>query len=292
MTETGLSGQKAEGYDLTAVHRANLKILKEIDRICRKYGISYVLDAGTLIGAVRHQGFIPWDDDADVAFTRENYEKFSRVARKELPGGMKLLEPHQLRKGQAFYDFTPRILYMKSRTSEDNEETRYYEGRLNHLWVDLFTIDVLPQGKAGAALTLLLHKIVYGMAMAHRYQLDFKKYSVFHKLAVGSLSLAGRLIPMRLLFRLQRLVALKDRKCRSNLRYYSNYQPDYLYVTLQKEWCEQIEDMVFCDTKLMVPRHWHEVLTWIYGDYRKLPPKEQQVPGHSTAQIQVYDEEL
>ena len=46
MTETGLSGQKAEGYDLTAVHRANLKILKEIDRICRKYGISYVLDAG------------------------------------------------------------------------------------------------------------------------------------------------------------------------------------------------------------------------------------------------------
>ena len=128
MTETGLSGQKAEGYDLTAVHRANLKILKEIDRICRKYGISYVLDAGTLIGAVRHQGFIPWDDDADVAFTRENYEKFSRVARKELPGGMKLLEPHQLRKGQAFYDFTPRILYMKSRTSEDRRQGTMREG--------------------------------------------------------------------------------------------------------------------------------------------------------------------
>ena len=47
----------------------------------------------------------------------------------------------------------------------------------------------------------------------------------------------------------------------------------------------------FCDTKLMAPRHWDEVLTWIYGDYKKLPPKNKRVPGHSTAQIQVFDEE-
>ena len=90
---------------------------------------------------------------------------------------------------------------------------------MNHLWVDLFTIDVLPQNKANATLTLLLHKMVYGMAMGHRYRLDFKKYSVFHKLAVGGLSAVGRLIPMRALFWLQRMVALKDRRCRSSLRY-------------------------------------------------------------------------
>ena len=59
-------------YDLSAVHGADLTILKEIDRICRKHKIQYLMDAGTLLGAVRHKGFIPWDDDADVAFTREN----------------------------------------------------------------------------------------------------------------------------------------------------------------------------------------------------------------------------
>ena len=57
-----------EHWDLTRVHEANLKLLKEIDRICRKYKIKYMIDSGTLLGAVRHQGFIPWDDDADEIF--------------------------------------------------------------------------------------------------------------------------------------------------------------------------------------------------------------------------------
>jgi lipopolysaccharide cholinephosphotransferase len=278
-------------FDLTKAHQVNLKILKEIDRICRKYKIQYMLDAGTLLGAIRHQGFIPWDDDADIVFTRKNYEAFMKVVRRELPDTMELLMPWDFQKGRAFFDFTARIYYKNSRIHEDSPETQYYEGKMNHLWVDLFTLDVLPQNKVASSVTLLLHKIIYGMAMGHRYHLDFSKYSMFHKLAVGGLSAAGRLVPLKFLFWLQRAAALKDQKCRSNLRYYSNYQPDYLYVTLQKEWCEQVEDVAFCDTKLMAPKHWDEVLTWIYGDYKKLPPKDKRVPGHSTARIQVFDEE-
>lgn len=278
-------------YDLTKVHEANLKILKEIDRICRKYKIKYMLDAGTLLGAVRHKGFIPWDDDADVAFTRANYDAFLKVVRRELPDGMELITPQAFGGGSRFFDFTARIIYKNSKTHEDSEEMRFYEGKLNHLWVDLFTIDELPERKSAAAVTLLLHKIIYGMAMGHRYHLDYSKYSLFHKLAVGGLANAGRLVPMKLLFKLQKLAAVKDRRGKSSLRYYSNYQPDYLYVTLQKEWCQEIVDLDFCDTKLMAPKHWDEVLTWIYGDYMTLPPKEKRVPSHSSMQIQVYEEE-
>lgn len=294
MTEPGfrVKGRHIMQYDLTRVHQTNLKILKEIDRICRKYKIKYMLDAGTLLGAVRHRGFIPWDDDADIALTRSNYEAFMKVVRRELPDTMELVLPSDFQGGKAFFDFTARIIYKNSRTHEDTEEMQYYNGKLNHLWVDLFTIDELPKGRGAAQGTLLLHKCIYLLAMGHRYRLDYKKYSLFHRMAVCGVSGIGRLIPMRLLFQLQRMAALKDRRGRSRLRYYSNYQPDYLYVTLNKEWCDEIVDLDFCDTKLMASKHWHEVLTWIYGDYMTLPPKEQRVPAHSTIQIQVFDEEV
>ena len=279
-------------YDLTRVHETNLKILKEIDRICRKYKIRYMLDAGTLLGAVRHKGFIPWDDDADVAFTRNNYEAFMKVVRRELPDTMELVMPWSYRDGKAFYDFTARIIYKNSRTHEESEEMKFYGGKLNHLWVDLFTIDTLPANKLDATATLLMHKMIYGMAMGHRYHLDFGKYSLFHKLAVGGMSTVGKFVPLSVLFRLQRMVALRDHKKKSPKLYYSNYQPDYLYVTLQKEWCEDIVDLDFCDTKLMASSHWDEVLTWIYGDYMKLPPEDKRIPSQSTIEIQVFDEEV
>ena len=278
----------ADQYDMSGVHSANLKILKEVDRICRKYKIRYGLDAGTLIGAVRHHGFIPWDDDADVYFTRSQYEAFCKVAPRELPEGMELLEPDQMRGGKAFYDFTPRIIYHTSRRHGDTPEMAYYEGKLNHLWVDLFIIDKLPAGKSAAAMTRFLHKAVYGLAMGHRYHLDFNKYSLPQKIFVGGLAAVGRLIPMRAIFAMQRAVALKDRHSKGSLRYYSNYQPDFLYVTVEKDWCDQVVDMDFEDTRLMAPAGWHEILTEVYGDYMTPPPKEQQVPTHSGREIEVF----
>ena len=279
----------AKNFDLTAVHQANLKMLKEIDRICRKHQIQYMLDAGTLLGAVRHKGFIPWDDDVDLVFTRENYERFAQVVRKELPEGMELLEPRQLQGGNAFYDFTPRIIYVNSQTHEDGEEMKFYGGGLNHLWVDLFILDKLPENKAAAAFTRFLQMAVYGLAMGHRYRLDYSKYSLMNKIFVAALAAIGKRIPMRTIRGLQRRVSVKDNKGKSRLRYYSNYQPDYLYVTLNEERIKETVDLPFEDTMLMAPKGWNQVLTWIYGDYQKLPPEEKRVPTHSSIEIQIDD---
>ncbi len=279
--------KKEQDYGLEAVHRASLDILKEIDRICRKYGIRYMLDSGTLLGAVRHGGFIPWDDDADVAFTRDDYEAFAKVVQKELPRGMRFLEPKDLRGGTVFYDFTPRIVYMNSRTHADSAEMDFYGGALNHLWVDLFILDELPEGRLAAAWTRLLHVLVYGLAMGHRYRLDFSKYGPAGKLGVGILACAGRWIPMRTIIKMQRWVALKDKKGRSRLLYYSNYQLDYLHVTVEKDWSGAAADMPFEDTVLMVPQAPHQVLTQIYGDYLELPPEEKRVPAHTDGWLSV-----
>lgn len=286
MTETA-----AKSYDLTRVHEANRKLLKEIDRICRKYKIKYMLDSGTLLGAVRHQGFIPWDDDVDVVFTRPNYEMFMKVAQRELPAGMSVLRPEEIRDGKVFYDFTSRIIYENSRVHEDNEQMRFYDGKLNHLWVDLFVLDRLPDGEGAAGRAKFLQKVVYGMAMAHRDRLDFSKYSPADKIRVGVLAAAGRLVPMPVLFKIQRRAAMKDGKKKTKRWYYSNYQPDYLYVTLQGEWCEKTIDMEFEGMELMAPAGFPHVLELIYGDYRKLPPQEKRVPAHSTIEIQIFDQE-
>ena len=71
---------------------AQMEVLKEIDRICKRNEIRYFADSGTLLGAVRHKGFIPWDDDIDLAMLREDYLRFFSVADKELPDGWRILD--------------------------------------------------------------------------------------------------------------------------------------------------------------------------------------------------------
>lgn len=78
-----------EGYnfsdrELRDIQLIQLEMLVEVDRICTKHNIKYCISAGTLLGAVRHGGFIPWDDDADVAFLRAEYEKFREICKEEL----------------------------------------------------------------------------------------------------------------------------------------------------------------------------------------------------------------
>ena len=79
-----------------------LNILGEIDRVCKKHGLKYFADYGTLIGAVRHGGFIPWDDDFDISMLREDYMVFLAIAEKELPDGYKMLSIYNNPKSRTF----------------------------------------------------------------------------------------------------------------------------------------------------------------------------------------------
>lgn len=284
-----MSTEKKEvSFDLTRVHDTNLRLLKEIDRICRKYKIKYALDAGTLLGAVRHKGFIPWDDDVDVVFTRKNYEMFAKVVRRELPEGMSFVEPNEYHGGKAFYDFVPRITYDNSRKFEESGKMEFYDDKISRLNVDLFVLDALPDGTLEKKVTKLLHCIVYGLALGHRWKIDYSDYKGIMKVFVGVLSNIGKLIPFPVTYRIWKALCKKDAGRNCGLYFYTNYAPDYFYVEMKKEWNDEVTEVPFEDTKLFIPAGWEQYLTQVYGEYRKLPPKERQIPEHSDMEIQIY----
>ena len=259
-------------YGMLALQKVNLYILQEIDRICKKYKINYTLDSGTLLGAIRHGGFIPWDDDADIAMTRSNFEAFRRIVKRELSDKLEFIMPNEFKNGKVFYDFTPRIIYKPSARHKKN------------------IIDKLPKSKPLQRLTLFSQKLIYLFSMGHRKKLDLKKYKGSMKIAVSVFSIIGKIISMKYLFRLQdRLSKLFYKSRKSSTLYYSNYQPDYIDIKVNKDWYEKYLNIKFEDTVLSIIDEYDSVLQLVYGDYMTPPPKADRVPTHGSMEIEVYE---
>lgn len=114
-----------------------LRMFKIIDHICRQNDIKYWMCSGTLLGAIRHQGFIPWDDDLDICMIREDYEKFVSIAQKELPDDLFL----QTRDTDPYYDYLAlpcKVRDKKSRiVSNGIENKKYHMG----IFIDIFPAD-------------------------------------------------------------------------------------------------------------------------------------------------------
>ena len=276
-------------YGLWKVQEANLYMLKEVDRICQKYRINYMLDSGTLLGAIRHGGFIPWDDDADIAMTRSAFEAFKKVAKRELPEDLTLLLPKDLAGGRAFYDFTPRILLKRSRRRKGDREDAYYAGQLNHLWIDIFILDGISGGGPGEKLAILLQKKMYLLSMGHRFRIDYSSYPLFMGLLIRIASFLGRWISMPLLYKGQDFFARFFSPKNPEIFYYSNYQPDYLHIRMKKEWLAETTSIHFENTQLCISEHYDRILRNLYGDYMRLPRKEKQRPTHGSLEIEVDD---
>lgn len=223
-----------------------LILLKQMDAICERHGIDYSLFGGTMIGAIRHKGFIPWDDDADVVFERGEYEKF-----------MKVLPEHL-------------IIFRKSWVQ------RFAHKDNPNIYLDLFVFDVAPESKIAQKIQRLGLRAIQG---------TIKKKITTKRGAIGAtVSLItyviGLLFTRGFKIRVYDSLARMFENKKTGLIFSSFDQYKYIGLVLSKDIVKSYQKVDFENTSLKIMAGYDPYLKQFYGDYMKLPPKEMQKPVH------------
>lgn len=247
------------------LHERLLKMMKEFHIFCEKEGLTYYMVGGTCLGAIRHGGFIPWDDDMDIGMPRNDYERLASMDMSKLPGSLEI----------KFYRNTDNcpIHYMKlvdsSTTLIEAQYTSYLEG----LYIDVFPLDgVKNHGKLEQ---LRFNKIWYTGAII--------RYKMRTDVLVSPKDKIKRYVAK--LFELGKLHNNLDKLMKKYNYEECNYTANFLGAWREKEIVRK--DMFgiptkyrFEDTYLYGPQKPDEYLQSIYGDYMQLPPKEKRVCKH------------
>lgn len=264
------------------VQMIQLEILLEFDRICRKNNIKYQLFAGTLLGAVRHKGFIPWDDDIDVCLLRDDYEKFLDVCLRDLDPRF-FLQTYET-------DEKCIIQFAKIRKNdtifieESTADCEIHQG----IFIDVFPLDnIFPNTLRGVLHQKLLHIVGrINLCRIKRVCLEANKPAKRYLGLVCHYVL--KVIPKAWTDRLQNKI----------IQAFSDYNAAYvshLTIVASKDWIERhtveksgFYDCIECEFeghKFPIPHNYDEILTRIYGNYMELPPYEERKPHHGIIEI-------
>ncbi|MGL4739942.1 MAG: LicD family protein [Sarcina sp.] len=236
-------------------------ILDEIDRICRENDIEYYISDGTLLGAVRHGGFIPWDDDLDVSMTRENYIKFCKVANDEI--GEDFLVQTSKSDKHFHNGCVMKVRHKHSLLKElARENVKFHQG----IFVDVFPMDKLPSNKRLIKFQKKLATLFFFIKN------DYDTNSKLKKCFLGAFS------PVRHSF-LQKILCSTlrfNKKCETDKYTYGVDTYFYNEFIYDENDLFPLKEIKFEGRTVMCPNKPHKVLTKLYGDYMKLPPVEER----------------
>ncbi len=250
--------------EIKKLHDVELEILVEFDRICRKHDIPYSIDGGTLLGAVRHKGFIPWDDDADVIMNRAAYQKLMRVLDEELDKNRFYFQDMKRTKGY-------RWGYGKLRRKNtkfvrlNQEHMPYPQG----VFLDVFVCDNVPN------------------SYLFRCICNFQSF-LFRKLFYAEVGKVNAVGLARVLYTLLSLIperTLKKQYFRY-IRFRNRIHTDWVKCLTfpacnktygyKRSWYEDTIDMCFENVVLRASRDYEEYLKFLYGNYMELPPENKR----------------
>ena len=256
---------------LREIQMIELDILKEIDRICHENKIKYFLIEGSLLGAVRHNGFIPWDDDLDIGMLRNDYDKFLKIAEENLKIGYKLCCYENIKNYHLPFS---KIVSLNNRGFKNKEAilSKNYNGP----FVDIFPLDTSSIGlgkyqinkfnKIRKYRDILLIKVRYKIKFSWKRLLYFIESPFYSNKKLH-----------------EKINKLSTKDNKKNKKYVINYSSSYgVKKEIFPSCCfEEGISIKFEDMIVTIPKNYNYVLTRIYGDYMQLPPENKRISRHS-----------
>lgn len=246
---------------MTDLQQTALNILLDIDRVCRENGIFYMLAYGTLIGAVRHKGFIPWDDDVDIVMTRENYNKFVGIANEKLSPKYKLSTCYS---NQTFmYNFAK----VEDVDTSFIEKLTLNSCALFGVYVDIFPLDKVENDKEKITKIWYKQRRLQSLIYSH-YTKNNTSSNLFHKICKTIITKIDVTFLHKMLDKMISSITKED-------KYYFVFTNAYKYYVYSKDDL-RTQLCNFEGHMLPISVNYDVILSALYGDYMKLPPEEER----------------
>lgn len=264
-----------DALNIEEVQQVALGVLSNIHQICEKQGLRYMLAYGTLIGSIRHKGFIPWDDDIDILMPRPDFDKLVNYYNTHDTGPFKLMN---IDNSEGYPYFNTRIC--DSRTYIDvANESPYGMG----VFVDVCAMDGLGNNKKNAIKIMSKSKKLCSLmflATRKKFHKGLTKGIIKLILKVPAFFLAHFLGRDYFVRQMNNLLINCDY---DNSEYvgclvWSTYKPEK--EVLRKEWIEATVKTDFENKSFFISSYYDDILTQLYGDYMKLPPKKERIYHH------------
>lgn len=273
--------------DIEHLHQVDLEIVKQVISIFEKYNLNYYMLGGTMLGAIRHNGFIPWDDDIDLGMPRKDYESFLEICEKELPEYLQMVN----------YKNTPNYQYYITRIQDTRvkvvEERIGNDSKYTFASIDIFPIDGTPNN-------FLLRKLYYFRVLSHRALMSLHyKDSIDRKRKRNLLEASFLWIMEKIPFEKwvdpykekQKIDKLLSKQNIETSKMIGNIMGAYrTREIVPKEWYGQGTKYRFEDIDLVGLDKFDDYLTYTYGDYMQLPPEDSRKTHYKILDSEESDE--
>lgn len=271
---------------LQKLKEREFEILLEFDRVCKQLGINYTLSSGTLLGAVRHKGFIPWDDDIDVAMLREDYNKF-------IAEGQQLLLQHLfIQTYETDKNYPLNFSKIRDASTVLIEYCNRNLQMKNGVYIDIFPIDKVSSNSIVRWFDNMLLSLISVIKFSCTIEFAEKSSSRFRGTIRRILFPLARIIGTQRLNRLETFIRVKNNKAENVYTYYERHYNTPPYRLKRKDLMEisifeDLVDIEFEGRCFKAVKEKHKYLTLFYGDYMQLPPIEKRVSAHDFYRLEI-----